>query len=267
MYLTDTGLKMLKINKKEQYGIFFIIIVLIFSSCIPQRKLLLMQDKKDKSVVLTDSSGILGNYKIQSNDNIYIGVSSVEGINTSFFNPALASNTTYSESNQILVGYYVNDEGYIHFPFLGDVYLKGKTLDEARELMTEKLKKYVDQPMVTVKLINNTISLLGEFNSEGTYRITKSKLTIYEAVSLAGGFTPFAKRNKIKLVRPTADGPMIQVIDISTDQILKSDLYYVYPNDLIYAEPMKAKTWGIGPTFSLALFTSLITLYLLFTTL
>ncbi len=259
---------MLKFNQQNLYRALIITVVLILSSCIPQKKLLLMQDrKKDKSSSIADSSDMQGTYRIQSNDNLYISVASVEGVNTAFFNPALASNTTYSESNQILVGYYVNDAGYIHFPFLGDVYVKGKTLDATRLIMTEKLKKYVNEPMVTVKLINNTISLLGEFNSEGTYRITKSKLTIYEAVTLAGGFTPFAKRNKLKLLRQTADGPLIQIIDVSSDKILHSDLYYVYPNDLLYAEPMKAKTWGIGPTFSLALFTTLITLYLLFKTL
>jgi len=227
-----------------------------------------MQEKKtDDSFVYIDSSGIGGTYKIQPNDNLYIGVTSVEGVNTSFFNPPLASNTTYSESNQVLVGYYVNDNGFIYFPFLGELQVQGMTLDEARDVLTERIKKYVNQPIVTIKLINNTISLIGEFNSQGTYRITKAKLTVYEAVSMAGGFTPFAKLNKVKLVRQTTGGPIIQTLDLSNKEILHSDLYYVYPNDLLYAEPMKAKTWGIGPTFSLALFTSLITIYLLLKTL
>ncbi|MBU2649622.1 MAG: polysaccharide biosynthesis/export family protein [Bacteroidetes bacterium] len=227
----------------------------------------MQEKKKDSGFVYADSSDIEGTYRIQPNDNLYIGVTSVEGVNTAFFNPPLASNTTYSESNQVLVGYYVNDEGYIYFPFLGELQVQGMTLDEARDILTERIKKYVNQPIVTIKLINNTISLIGEFNSQGTYRITKAKLTVYEAVSMAGGFTPYAKLNKVKLVRQTTDGPIIQTLDLSNKEILLSDLYYVYPNDLLYAEPMKAKTWGIGPTFSLALFTSLITLYLLLKTL
>jgi len=73
----------------------------------------------------------------------------------------------------------------------------------------------------------------------------------------------FAKRDKIKLVRDTPNGPIVQRIDLSDKVILESDLYYVYPNDILIVEPMKAKTWGIGPTFSFALITGALSLVVL----
>jgi len=157
----------------------------------------------------------------------------------------VTTNAGYTENNQMLVGYYVSDIGYIHFPFTGDVYVWGKTLDECRIIMEEKVKQYVGKVNVNVKLMNNTVSVMGEVNFQGNYRITKAKLTVFEAITLAGGFNDFAKRDMVQLVRNTAHGPIMQTLDLSNKEILNSDLIYVYPNDLIYVQPMKAKTWGI----------------------
>lgn len=240
---------------------------LLMTSCIPQKKLLLLQDKKAKSgeelILMADQSGIEGTYKIQPNDYLFIYITSVEGKNTDFFNMPVTTNAGYTENNQMLVGYYVSDSGYIHFPFTGDVYVWGKTLDECRSVIEEQVRKYVGNVNVNVKLMNNTVSVMGEVNFQGNYRITKAKLTIFEAVTLAGGFTDYAKRDMVQVVRNTANGPVIQTLDLSNRAILETDLIYVYPNDLIYVEPIKSKTWGIGPTFSLALLTSALSIVIL----
>ena len=251
----------------------FLSILALFAlmvSCIPQKKLLLLQEKErkpDEAVVLMeDQSGIEGIYKIQPNDYLFIYITSVEGKSTDFFNMPVATNAGYTENNQMLVGYYVSDSGYIHFPFTGDIYVWGRTLEECRQLVEEKVKKYVGNVNVNCKLMNNTVSVLGEVNFQGSYRITKAKLNVYEAITLAGGFTDFAKRDKVQLVRNTTKGPLIQILDLSDRELLNSDLVYVYPNDLIYVQPMKAKTWGIGPTFSMALISTVLTLIILIQT-
>jgi polysaccharide export outer membrane protein len=245
-------------------------LVVILTSCIPQKKLLLLQDKKPKSdqelIDMADKSGIEGTYKIQPNDYLFIYITSVEGKNTDFFNMPVTSNAGYTENNQMLVGYYVSETGFIHFPFTGDVYVWGKTLDEIRVILEEQVKKFVGIVNVNVKLMNNTVSVLGEVNFQGNYRITKAKLTIFEAITLAGGFSDFAKRDQVQLVRNTVNGPIVQIVDLSNKAILQSELLYVYPNDLIYISPMKAKTWGIGPTFSVALLSTALTLIILFQT-
>ncbi len=237
------------------------------SSCIPQKKLLILQDKKmkdiDSTAFMIDKSGIEGTYKIQPNDYLFIYITSIEGKNTNFFNSPIATNAGYTENNQMMVGYYVNDSGYIQFPFIGDLYLGGLTLEDASVVIGTEVKKFVGEANINVKLMNNKVSVMGEVNFQGSYRITKAKLTVLEAITLAGGFTDFAKRDKIELVRNTPNGPVLQTLDLSNKAILNSDLYYVYPNDLINVLPMKAKTWGIGPTFSLAIITSALTLALL----
>ncbi|MFO8128930.1 MAG: polysaccharide biosynthesis/export family protein [Bacteroidales bacterium] len=260
------------LKTKYQQGILISVvgIFLILSSCIPQRKLLLMQEKEvekgERAPRYADSTEMDGTYKIQPNDYLYITIHSLEDKNTEFFNPGDDVNTGFNRTNQMLVGYYVNDSGNIHFPFLGKVQLWGQTLNEARKTMEKRVRAYVKEPVVDVKLINNTISVLGEVNKEGTYTITKAKLSVYEAITMAEGFTSFAKRNDVKVIRTTKKGTIIQTLDMSDKRLLGTELYYVYPNDLIYVEPMKAKTWGIGPTFSLYLISSLstlVTLYLL----
>lgn len=257
--------------------LIYILLMLMISGCIPQKKILLLQEKTyyegDELPQYNDKSGVDGIYKIQPNDYLYINITSLQGINASFFNASGGGETggsSVNAENQNLVGYYVNDSGYIYFPYVGNVYLWGKTIDEARRIMENQIKKFLKEPVVNVKLLNNTISIIGEVNNQGTYAINKAKINIYEAVTLAGGFTDFAKRSKVKLIRGSKRGSKVQIIDMSDQRIVDTELYYVYPNDLIYVEPMKAKTWGIGPTFSLALLssiTSLITLYVLIRTL
>jgi len=248
-------------TKKVLKLISFVLILYTLSSCIPQKKLLILRDiemtEEDSIAFMMDQSGIDGTYKIQPNDYLFIDISSVEGKNTDFFNSPISTNSGYTENNQILVGYYVSDSGYIQFPFVGKLYLKDKTLEQARVVITNEVKKFVGQANINVKLMNNTVSVMGEVNFQGTYRITKAKVTVFEAITLAGGFTDFAKRDKVELVRNTVNGPVLQTLDLSNKAILNSDLYYVYPNDLINVIPMKAKTWGIGPTFSLACLKSL----------
>jgi len=202
-------------------------------------------------------------YKIQPNDYLFIHVTSIEGKNTDFFNSPITTNVGYTENNQMLVGYYVSDSGHIQFPFIGKLYLQDKTLEEARIVIEKEVNQFVGQVNINIKLMNNTVSVMGEVNYQGTYRITKAKLTVFEAITLAGGFTDYAKRNKIELIRNTTNGPVIQTLDLSNKAILNSDLYYVYPNDLINVTPMRAKTWGIGPSFSLAVLTTILTTVLL----
>jgi len=183
---------MQKVYKNILKGIAALVVIFSIASCIPQKKLLVLQEKEHGEdwdpEVFVDKSGLDGTYRIQTNDYLFIYITSVEGTNTDFFNMPIATNAGYTENNQMLVGYFVSDTGYIHFPFMGDIYVLGKTLDEAREILEKEVRKYVGEANVNVKLMNNTVSVMGEVNFQGTYRITKAKLTVIEALTLAGGF-------------------------------------------------------------------------------
>jgi polysaccharide export outer membrane protein len=253
---------------------FFILLFLagisILTSCIPQKNLLLMQ--YDKLIDSTYATTFAGKhfedtiYRLQPNDYLYISITAVEKSLTQFIEPVAGINYLNSE-NQALVGYHIYDDGTIYFPYVGTVKLGGLTIRQAHDTLKVHIGKIVGRCRVEVTLINNTIYLLGEFVKQGTYNMTRNKLTIYEAITLAGGFTDYAKRNKIKVLRNENGQRKMYVVDTRSGNQIGVNMFYVYPNDMIYAEPMKAKSFGVTPTFSLTLLMSLASLAVLVLTL
>ncbi len=247
-----------------------IIALAMLSSCIPQKNLLLMQ--YDKLIDSTYANAFNGKqfedtiYRIQPNDYLYISITSVEKPLTQFVEPVAGINYLNSE-NQALVGYHVYEDGTIYFPYLGIIKLGGLTLRAARDTIKVHAGPIVSRCRVEVTLINNTIYMLGEFNKQGTFNMTRNKLSIFEAVSLAGGLTDYAKRGKIKILRNEHGEKKMYVVDLKSGNLIGKNMFYVYPNDLIYAEPMKAKSFGVTPTFSLTLLMSLASLAVLVLTL
>jgi len=201
-------------------------------------------------------------YRIQPNDYLYISITSVEKPITQFVEPVAGINYLNSE-NQALVGYHVYDDGTIYFPYVGLIQLGGLTIRQARDSMKVHVNKIVGRCRIEITLINNTIYMLGEFSKQGTYNMTRNKLSIFEAVSLAGGLTDYAKRDKIKVLRTEHGEKKMYLVDISSGNLIGKRMFYVYPNDIIYAEPMRAKSIGITPTFSLAVLTTVVTFAIL----
>jgi polysaccharide export outer membrane protein len=255
---------------KRLSRLIFVIGILSLGSCIPQKNLLLMQ--YDKIIDSTYAKTFNGKqfedtiYRIQSNDYLYISITSVEKPLTQFVEPVAGINYLNSE-NQALVGYHVYDDGTIYFPYLGIIHLGGLTLRQARDTLRVHAVPIVGRCRIEVTLINNTIYMLGEFVKQGTYNMTRNKLSIYEAVALAGGFTDYAKRNKIKILRNEHGIRKMYLVDVRSGDQIGRNMFYVYPNDIIYAEPMKAKSIGITPTFSLAVLTTVVTFAILILTL
>jgi polysaccharide biosynthesis/export protein len=253
--------------------IIFIVLaaaVSLLTSCIPQKNLLLLQyDKLIDSTYATTFEGKHFEdtiYRIQPNDYLYISITSVEKPITQFVEPVAGINYLNSE-NQALVGYHVYEDGSIYFPYLGIIYLGGLTLREARDTLKVHAMPLIKRCRIELTLINNTIYMLGEFVKQGTYNMTRNKLSIYEAITLAGGFTDYAKRNKIKVMRTEHGVRKMYLVDTRSGNQVGKNMFYVYPNDLIYAEPMRAKSIGITPTFSLAVLTTLVTFGILIVTL
>ncbi|MEI6456901.1 MAG: polysaccharide biosynthesis/export family protein [bacterium] len=245
-------------------------VVMMLSSCIPQKNLLLMQyDKLIDSTYATTFTGKKFEdtiYRIQPNDYLYISITSVEKNLTEFVEPVAGINYLNSE-NQALVGYHVYEDGTIYFPYVGIVKLGGLTLRAARDTMRVHIAGIVGRCRIEVTLINNTIYLLGEFTKQGTYNMTRNKLSIYEALALGGGLTDYAKRSKLKVLRNENGVRKMYVVDVKSGNQVGINMFYVYPNDIIYAEPMKAKSIGITPTFSLAVLTTVVSFAILVITL
>ena len=251
--------------RNHKYILFLLLAGLIFASCVPQKKIKYLQDipKEDSATVFVNER--LLDYKVQPGDNLYIKINSLEEKSTTYYNEVSGSRSNASGSNLYLNSYLVNDTGYFHFPSLGYIFVKDQTAEEIQRMLEKKLSEYLVNPVVIVRLASFRISLLGEFRNPGKYDVYQSNINIFEAISLGGDLTDYAKRNKIAIIRQTTDGSEIIRVNLNDKRILASDYYFLLPNDIVYAEPIKAKQF-VSTNFPYGLvFSVLSTLLLLYT--
>jgi polysaccharide export outer membrane protein len=220
----------------------FLVLALLASSCISQKKVMLLQDKSSKDKQTTFENRKKTSYQIQSGDHLYIRVYSLDPKTSKFFQSDLPTlmNPTYLYLNS----YMVDPDGYINFSFIDKMYVKGMTLDEVRKKLQTSLNEYFKETTVTVKLVNFQVAVLGEVNSPGNFTIDKDQINLLQAISMAGGFKDFSNIKKVSIVRQTLNGSEIQYLDLSDKKLLESDYFYLMPNDIIYVEPLKSKSWS-----------------------
>lgn len=160
-------------------------------------------------------------------------------------------------------GYTLNEQGEIEIPLIGKLKLVGLNTDEAKILIETEVKKYVneDEYFVRVRLGGIRFSALGEFNQSGKFTILQNRVTILEAIAFVGDLNRVAKRDEVLLIRQYPDGTQIHKINLLDRSLLNSEFYWLKPNDLIYAEPMKVRAIGAGSTLveTLTLLTTSIT--------
>lgn len=231
----------------RKISLLAVIGALVFSSCVPQKKMLLLKEME----MATENTSIeyqnerTLNYKIQPGDNLFIRATSIIDEKTSLIlNGDARGNYLTSDASIYLNSYTVNKDGFIDFPLTGLVEVKNLTVEEAKDRLQTELGKYVKETSLMVKLSNFDLTIIGEVMRPGKYKIYQSEVSILEALALAGNITNFAKTDNVKLVRRTDQGSEIVTLDVGDAGILSSPYYYLKPNDIIYVEPMKAKQWG-----------------------
>jgi polysaccharide export outer membrane protein len=234
----------------KTHHIIFIIsisIVLILSSCVTRKKLTYLQysnipDSKslpvrDLRVSVTPSA-----YKLMSYDILFIRVITPDPQWSVLFNtmPTGAGGMVTEESAQLL-GYPIDGNGDIEIPFVGKVDAAGKTLSEMKVKLDSIFKKYVNDASITVKLVNNYITIIGEVRAPGRYPVNRDLLNVFEALSAASDIDLYGNRQKVQLIRPSPYGPIVKEFSLADRSILTSEFYYIMPNDIIYVQPMKGK--------------------------
>ncbi len=179
---------------------------------------------------------------LKENDLLSIAVSSLNPEATQIFNPVNSSEMDRNNSNQA-PQYLIDQDGYIRFPFLGRIMAAGKTKPQLREEITEELEKreLLVEPIVNIRYLNFRISVMGEVGNPSVLTIPSEKVSILEALSLAGDLTIYAQRDNVLLIREDKDIKKLTRIDLTSNEIFTSPNYFLKPNDIIYVEPNKSK--------------------------
>lgn len=148
-------------------------------------------------------------------------------------------------------GYTIDEFGKVELPLIGEVLLEGLTTIAAKKLIENEIKKYVneDEYFVRIRLGGIRFSALGEFNSPGKITILQNRVTIFEAIAAASDLSILAKRNEMLIVRQYPQGSKVHKINLNDRNLLTSDFYFVRPNDILYAEPLKVREIGNATNF------------------
>ena len=251
-----------KLLKSQIYKYLVIFTITLFVvSCSSSKKVVYFQEIE--GVEINDS---LINFeaKLQKGDALNIMISAVDIEATMPFNLYVGAGL-----NARSMGYIIDVKGEINFPIIGKVKAEGLTISQMTDRMIKKISDYIKNPVVNVGLINFKITVLGEVSHPGTHSIPNGKITIIQALGIAGDLNILGKRKNVLLIREYEGKRVFVNIDLTNKKLFNSPYYYLVQNDVIYVEPSStkittSKTW---PSLQMGLtaLSTAITLYLLFT--
>ena len=221
-------------------------------SCTTSKQILYFQD-----IDTAEIERIVTNYEpvIKRDDILKIVVSGPDKMVVQPYNLTLGEITTYSGSSSpqnSTLEYHVDKDGYIDFPVIGKIKVLGKTRQDLVDYLTKELSKEVKDPVVYVSFANFKVTVLGEVKNPGTYNVTSERITILQALGMAGDLNLTARRDGIILIRDENGLNTHIKIDLKKSDILSSPYFYLQQNDVIYvpASPTRVTTantsqlWG-----------------------
>lgn len=238
--------------------IFSVLLVLIACSCVTSRKVNYWQEP-DKRIPAYNDSIAYEDYHIRKGDRLYIYVYSLDPSISKLFNSGTGGNMRqYSrmQENSLyggfeLYSYLVDGKGNIQFPTIGDVPVYQLTTREVKRELEKQLATLVtpvgDHQLLTVEVqvVQRSFSIIGPTRS-GRFSLTKEKMTIFEALAMAGDLGDLADRGQLMLIRETEDSTMVKTFDVRSKDIVNSEFYYIEPNDVIYIRYMKGYSFGMS---------------------
>lgn len=196
-------------------------------------------------------------YKLQINDIVSVKVHTNDKEVNEYFNVGGVQNN--SSMNMMMgggaggdiyymTGYTINDTGYIDLPVIGTVRAVDLTVLDLKYMISTLLNQYLKEFFLEVKLGGLRYSALGEFNAPGKYTILQNQATIFEAIANARDLSMVANRTKVRLIRQYPDGTKVHTINLLDQNLIYTPYYFIQPNDVIYVEPLRAKSLGVGVT-------------------
>jgi polysaccharide export outer membrane protein len=254
-----------------RFCLFAQILFLSFSiiSCTTTKKIKYFEDIPDSGQLKTIPAAAYIQPKIQVDDILTIIISTVDPNATQSINLGniAVNSVSNSSSNTIplptVSGYLVNKDGNVELPILGEIHLTGLTTEEARKLIKTKAGVFYNDPSVVVRYANFKVTVTGEVARPSIYVMPNEKVTILDALSIAGDLTIYGKRDNILLMRENDDGSKTPYrINLTKSSIINEPYYYLHQNDYIYVEPTngKAAANDIQQTRNIAILSSIVTI-------
>ncbi len=250
---------------RRNSSVFFCLVMLFFASCRSSRDIGFFQDlpQTEDIQILTEKNPAFA-LRFKVDDVLAITVNALDPTSVAVFNNPAISYLSPNESevgfSQQLQTYRVDTAGDINFPILGKIKVENLSKEELVSLLEDKLKKYVNDPIVNVQLVNFRISILGEVNAPGAFPIKNDRTTVLDALAMAGDLTVHGER-QISLIRDVDGQQVLYRIDLQDATSVAKPEWYVQQNDVIYVHPNGAKSrssnFSERDSFNVSLFSAI----------
>lgn len=211
--------------------LILVLLICIITSCTTKSEIVYFQNAKDFETIV-DTESFAPKLKVNDIISIYVSTFDMDAVK-----PFNLFKTAGQNTNAELIDYIIDIDGNIDYPVLGKVKLMGLTLEQTRELFKEKLSEYLKDPIVNIRILNYRVSVLGEVNKPGRYNVSGVRVTLPEAIALAGDLTIKGKRENVLVVRDFDGTKTYTRVDLTSKELFKSPVYYLTQNDLVYIEP------------------------------
>lgn len=224
---------------RTNYYIFVFAGVLLITSCGLRKKITYFQGDQNNSQEVSRTY----TPRLKADDLLSIVVSADDPATAEPFNiidrdaPTVRGNSGYSTGAPASSGYLIDSAGIIEMPIIGELKVGGLNRMEATKLIQEKLSEYLINPIVQIRIVNFKITVLGDVRSPGTFTIPNERITILEAIGLAGDLNITGNRKNVKVVRNDGKRDSQTVIDLTSQEVFNSPVYYLEQNDIVYIEP------------------------------
>lgn len=213
--------------------------LVIFSSCASKKEVLFFQDIEKLTATSQQPNE---ETVIRVDDLLYIVITGNTPEVGALFNPITnLPPAGVAAANNRLQTYIVEQDGSINFPLIGTVNVAGATRQEVVQKLQQEASVYVKNPVVNVRIINFTISVLGEVARPGTFTITDERISVLEALGLAGDLTIFGERKTVKVIRETNGIKTYGELDFTSIDVVNSPFYYLQQNDVVLVAPNRAQ--------------------------
>ncbi|POY35795.1 sugar transporter [Solitalea longa] len=223
-------------------SIFMLLLSVIATSCSSTENIAYFKDAGTQK----STQQAINNYvpKVQANDILSIEIASLSPEATEMFNPKSAAGNANSLELRQIDGYLVDKSGNVDLPVIGALKVDALTTDEVSDLVKSRLTNYLKDPTVKVKFLNFKISVMGEVARPNVYNVTNEKITITEALSMAGDVTIYGLRENVLLIREENGVRQFARINLNKTDVFTSPFYYLHKGDVIYVEPGPRKVYA-----------------------
>lgn len=220
-------------------------------SCVPHEKMVNFRNETPEDLLAAQYIQEVPKIKINIDDILAITVSTFDSTAAKVFNAKITASGP--DGSFVGQGYLVDEDGYIDFPVLGKLQLKGLTRDAAKDTVRNRLLTYLRDPVVDVRFLNLHVSVMGEVKRPGIYTFSDERFTLLEVLTMAGDMTDFADRENILVIREIGNVREFGKVDLSSPRAFESPYFYLTQNDVVYIKPLEQKAKVLDDPWSRAI--------------